>query len=484
MSRHYLVDYGLPLALALAGIALRVPFTRNFPGEWDEVDFVLAVSDYNIILEQPHFPGYPVFIWGGQILNLITHDAVKALTLSSAVLGGLTALPLYCLARDMYSRKAAVLAACLFIVNPLCWLMSERAMSDTAGLFFLLLSVFVLHRARLFPDNTAIYLPLGTALMGVTLGVRLSYFPFLALLGYIFVRHFGEYGARRVCIRTLCAFVLGTLFWVVPLANSVAGLDRLSSQAVVFAGGHFADWGGSIVTSPDLLCRLERVLWCLFCCGLGVWWRDASYMSLIPTTIFFAGLVVSLRIPSQEPRTGLIFAVFLPYALWVFFAQNVEKPRHMLPLIPFMLVFISAGILNISSNRRIAVVLAVLAIAATCINSMRLAAAQERTRPPSLQLIDYVKCNFDRLSTRVYCGESKRLFGYYATGWDVRMARNVEGLKYDVAASLCPPEVILATSGVGGVPERGTVLHRFRGDAYIFSPYHELVLYKINAEDL
>lgn len=484
VSRYYLIDYGLPLALALTGVVLRVLFVRDFLGEWDEVDFALALNDYNIILEQPHFPGYPVFIWLSQTLNLMTHDDIKALTLTNAVLGGLTTLPLYYLAQNMYSQKVATLSACLFIVNPLCWLQSERAMSDTTGLFFLLLSISVLHKAHLFPNNAAVYLPLGTALMGVTLGVRLSYFPFLVFFGYIFTCHFGKDGIRRVGVYALCAFVLGILFWLVPLANDMAGLNCFSSQAVVFAEGHFTNWGGSIITSPDLSCRLGRMLWCLFFHGLGFWWQDASYIRIIPSVILLVGFAVFLKTPSQEPKTGPVFAMFLPYALWVFFAQNVEKPRHILPLIPFMLVFISAGILNISSDKRIAAILAMLAVSATCISSVQLVTAQKHTLPPSLQLRDYVEYNFDKLSTRIYCGESKRLFEYYAPGWDVRMVRSVEELKYDLATSLCPPEVILATSRVGGVLEKGTVLQRFREDRYIFAPYHELVLYKVNTEDL
>lgn len=457
---------------------------RDFLGEWDEVDFALAMNDYDIIADQPHFPGYPVFIWLCQMLRLATHDDIKALTLTNALLGGLTTIPLYYLARDMYSQKVAILAACLFIVNPLCWLQSEGAMSDTTGLFFLLLSIFVLHRAHLFPDGATVTLSLGATLMGVTFGVRLSYLPFLVFFGYVLTCHFGKYSIGRNYLCALGAFVLGTLVWLIPLINNVAGLNGLSSQAVVFAEGHFTDWGGSVITSPDLFYRLEQMLWCLCCHGLGFWWQDTLYIRIIPTLILLMGIIVFLKGAPRESKIGLIFAIVVPYMLWAFFAQNIEKPRHVLSLIPFVLTFASAGILNISSNRRLVTILAILAVSTTCISSLRLVAAQKYTPPPSLQLIDYVKANFDKLSTRIYCGESKRLFEYYAHGWDARMVRDIEGLKYDLGASLCPPRVILATSQVKGIMEQGAALRKFKEDKYVFAPYHEMVLYKIKPEDL
>lgn len=483
-AQYYFVDYGLPLALTLMGVSLRVLFMKDFLGEWDEVDFALAMRDYDIVAEQPHLPGYPVFIWLCQITRLVTHDDIGALTISNAILGGLTTVPLYYLARDMYSQKVAVLTACLFIVNPLCWLQSERAMSDTTGLFFLLLSFFVLHKAYLFPDAATIALPIGAALMGVTLGVRLSYLPFTVFLGYILTWRSRKYSIVRDYSYALGAFVLGTLLWLIPLVNHMAGLKGLSSQAVIFAGGHFTDWGGSVVTSPDLFNRLERMSWCLFCCGLGFWWQGTSCIRIIPTIILLVGIVVFLKEASREFKFGLIFAMIFPYMLWVFLAQNVEKPRHVLPVIPFVLMFASAGILNICCNRRLVAALAVLVISTTGISSLQLVTAQGHTPPPALQLIDYVEDNFDKLSTRIYCGESKRLFGYYAPGWDARRVRSLEELKYDLTASLYPPEVILATSQVKGASEKGVAVRKFKEDKYVFAPSNEIVLYKINPEDL
>lgn len=481
-SKH-LKEHSLPIILTLLGVALRLVFVRDSLGEWDEVDFALAMRDYDVVADQPHFPGYPVFIWLCYLARTVTHDDIRALTLTSAISGGLATLPLYYLTRDMCSQRTAALTAGLFVVNPLCWLQSERAMSDTTGLFFLLLSLFILHRAYIAPDTAGVTLPAGAALFGITLGVRLSYLPFLFFLGYVAVHALVGTASKKDCLYvTSGTFILGTLVWLAPLATNVAGAKGLSSLAVAFAGGHFADWGGSIITAPDPFYRLKQVLHCLFCHGLGLR-LQASLCVGITAAIFAAGVIISLRNALRGAKVGLVFALILPYMLWVFFVQNVEKPRHVLPLIPFVLMLISAGVLSMSRSRGLVVALGMLAVLTSGITSLRSVNVQATTMPPTLQMVRYVTGNFDKLSTRIYCGQSKRLFEYYAPGWDARMARDIGELRYDLSASICPPTVILVTSEVRGAFEMGSTVRRFVEDRHVFAPYHELILYKLGREN-
>ncbi|HLG29889.1 MAG TPA: glycosyltransferase family 39 protein, partial [Candidatus Brocadiales bacterium] len=116
----------------------------NYLEGWDDVDFALALHDYDISRYQPHFPGYPVYIFFCWLVSKISSNDVLALTLPGSIFGALTILPLYSLAKEMFSREAAFVTALLFIVNPLCWLQSERPTSDSMGLFFLVLSVQLL----------------------------------------------------------------------------------------------------------------------------------------------------------------------------------------------------------------------------------------------------------------------------------------------------------------------------------------------------
>ena len=496
--------YGLPIVLVVLGLTSRILFIGRYPGEWDEVDFALALRDYDIAAQQPHFPGYPVYVWLSRMAMGLVGGEAHALGLVSAFFGGLAVLPLYYLALYMYSRRVAVLAAFLFLTNPACWLYSEKPLSEATALFFLLLSLYFLFLCVRESVNPWIP-PLGAFFMGITLGVRLDYFPFLSVLFYVLTYAHWRYSISRVsCF--FGAFALGVILWLFPLVM-VVGLKALSHQALDFTQGHFANWGGSIVTTPDPAVRLGYLLWDVFPAGLGLWWIDLPYMQLIPSACLLSGLYAFLKENEHGLQRRFILAALLPYLLWVFFAQNVEKPRHVVPLIPMLLVAASAGTLrcrgvlfataNLPKARQYAptlmvrsgfLVLTVIILGAF---SLGLVYHYSQSRPPLMQLVSYVQSapdGPDRLSTRIYCGESKRLFEYYAPGWDARRVRNWEGLRYDYMASLCPPPNLLVTSEV--VPDRDKdgsglrYIKRFEGDRYIYAPYHEIVLLGVDSHGL
>lgn len=508
MKYDYWLKYGLPTALLALGLTSRILFIGQYLGEWDEVDFALAVRDYDIVAQQPHFPGYPVYVWFSQIAMCLTKEEVRALGLVSALFGGLAVLPLYYLALSMYSRRIAVLAAVLFLTNPACWLYSERPLSEATGIFFLLLSLYFLSQGLGASHNP--WPPaLGSFFMGITLGVRLDYFPFLSVLFYVLTCTPRKYNIAKIfCF--FGAFALGVILWLVPMVN-VVGMKVLLHQALGFTQGHFADWGGSIVTVSHPATRLSHLTWGIFPAGLGFWWIDLPYMQLLPSLCLLLGFYAFLQEKEYGKQKRFFLIILLPYLLWVFFAQNIEKPRHVLPLIPLLLLAASAGLLR--KRPQSVAMLGFLTITVIIFGaySFKLIRHYSQSRPPLMQLVNYVtsaSSGFDQLSTRVYCGETKRLFEYYAPGWDARRARNLEGLRYDFRASLYPPPNLLATSEVMASDDLNgrcleiipiganlklahndvsnsclRLIKRFKEDRYIYAPYHEIVLLRVDSSD-
>jgi hypothetical protein len=275
------------------------------------------------------------------------------------------------------------------------------------------------------------------------------------------------------------------MVWLVPLVKAVT-LQVLLHQALDFTHGHFADWGGSLLTVSDPAVRLAHLLWGIFPYGLGLWWIDLPYMQLLPSFCLISGLYLFLRDNKHIMQRRFVLITLLPYLLWVFLAQNVEKPRHVLPLIPLLLVGTSAGLLG---NRHPGLRLSGLLIISVIISgtySLRLAQDYSQSRPPLMQLVNYVTSapnGFDQLSTRIYCGETRRLFDYYAPGWDARRVRNLEGMRYDYRASLCPPPNLLVTSEVAGAT-CNVPLNKFKGNRYIYAPYHEIALFEMDGHGL
>lgn len=67
------------VVLFTSAICIRFFYVSPFAATWDEVDFTLALKQYDILAMQPHFPGYPFFILGGMITHLFIENPVQSL---------------------------------------------------------------------------------------------------------------------------------------------------------------------------------------------------------------------------------------------------------------------------------------------------------------------------------------------------------------------------------------------------------------------
>ena len=473
----------------------RLLFIGEYLEGWDSIDFALGLHDYDIAYYQPHFPGYPVYMFLCWLVHQFTDNDILALIIPGAVLGSAVLVPLFYLAKRMFSEKVALLTALIYIVNPLCWLQSEKALSDAVGLFFVILSAQLLFYACTSGSYALRYLISGSVILGICLGVRLSYFPFIILWLYVLYVLSKSNGRKRTICYGVFGFVIGTSIWLIPLA-CYTGLRPLMINGFSFTFGHFGDWGGSVVTSQNILSRSLDFMWCVFCNGLGFWCYDTSVFRVLPSIIMGLGIVLYLRYARFDSKTRFITFYMAPYFLWVFFGQNLEKPRHVLPLIPFIIIFVSAGLVRLRDSKYSYSSLRFsrykyfspyhlfigILIMSMSIISIRLVYTHKNEPVAQIQLLDYVENNYNGMFTRIYCWETKRFFTYYAPLWDARRARNINDLQYDVEASLVTPEIILSTSKVDGINSivgSSSAVVEFKNNRYINNPYHKLTLYRL-----
>ena len=482
--------------LVVISMAARLLFMGRHLEGWDCIDFALGLHDYDIAHYQPHFPGYPVYMSFCWLVHLFTDSDVLTLTIPGAVLGSITLVPLFYLARRMFTEKVAWLAVFLFIVNPFCWLQSEKALSDAVGLFFIVVSAQLLFYASTSRVNALRYLISGSVMLGICMGVRLSYFPFVVLWLYtLYVLSRYDKGKKMIGYG-VSAFILGTCVWLVPL-TCYTGLKPLLVNGFSFTFGHFSDWGGSVATSKNVLLRSSDFVWCLFCNGLGFWCYDTTVIRILPSIIMGTGIIFYFRYLSNDNKSRFIMFYILPYFIWVFFGQNLEKPRHVLPLIPVIIIGISAGLARLKyfllSYSKLIIfrhktysiynLFIGILIVSMSIISIKLVYTHKNEPVAQIQLLDYVEHNYDGQSTRVYCWETKRLFEYYAPLWDTRRARDIDDLQYDVDSSLDAPEVILSTSkvnGINSIKNSSKIVVEFKNDRYVNNPYHKLTLYDLS----
>lgn len=333
---------------------------------------------------------------------------------------------------------------------------------------------------------------LGGVALGLLLGVRLTWWPLV--LGALWI-------ARDR--RALVAVVLAVLAWAVPLAVAV-GPRELVALGLGFTGGHFEGWGNTLIsTEARFVERCARAAWDVLAAGLGGAWLGATPLSsggrvegglggLVITAAAIVGWLAALlrfshglsvgavraraatastRLElraaatprSSGPRLELasVCLVGLVYLAWVLVAQNVDKPRHLLPLLPIVGALAGLGWAHVARVGRRAVpaplavpaafvVTAPIAVsAALAWVSVSRAALQRTTLAPQAAVVaEVVRLAPSRLA--IFAGEESRVFEHLAPMYRVMRPASAEVLATEAARLSALGIDVLVTSGAPG----------------------------------
>ena len=372
--RRYAAAPGLAWgALAAACVGSRLATTITYVEDPDSLRFALSVADaYDIAALQPHFPGYPVFWAAAELVYLPT----GSFSTSFSVVGGLATIGVVWALlrlRGVALRSvegAAIAAAVLF--SPLLWLMGNRYMPDLLGTAWALAALAVLVRAlplkRSAVDEQAALA--GIVLTGLLAGLRLSYLPLVV------VPALGVLARSRRAGRLLLAGAASVAVWLVPMTLDT-GVWTLVDVAWGQAAGHFTEFGGTVQTEPDLRRRLAGFVQGLWADGLGAWWPERHPLTaVVGAGALGLGGVGAWRLARRggwrSRRLWVVAGCAGLYGVWAFFGQNVvHKSRHVLPLLPLLLLLPATGAAALWRSgfrwRRLAVVGAAGAYAAVAL---------------------------------------------------------------------------------------------------------------------
>ncbi|MGD8191264.1 glycosyltransferase family 39 protein [Brevibacillus ginsengisoli] len=485
----------------LAGISLfacliRFFFLANGPGGWDDVDFALALKSYDIAQMQPHFPGYPIYLLVAHVFAAFIPNGFEALSFLSMVAAALTIFPLYLIVKRYSGARVALWACILWSVSPLDLVLGTQPLSDSFGT---LLAMGVVASSLLAMDsrhsekNRALALLLSGILLGLLYGVRISYLPFAAVplwAAYVYLRDTGAWGD---VIRAVACAVLVSSAWVVAMVNNVGGFDMLWTLATQFTSGHFSDWGGTYHEGAPLLSRATYWLGRqLFAAGMGTPWEgyDDPLRWLIAGLFLLAmiGFIKNRRVNATDidkRQWVLIAAWVVPYLVWTFFAQNIEKPRHLLPLLPALLWLIAAGLgrwKRIGNGLFFLMTVSMLDVGLTPIMS------QPKIPSPMVQLADYLANQGSVDSSVIYTYEEERVIQYMHPSIQTVRLRKWEDFQVSLLNYPDLPEHIYLTDSVlqgfqmpvlnGYVRE----VARFTGSEWLYPTYHDIVLYELLPE--
>lgn len=511
--------------LVCAAVFLRLKFLAPYPTGWDDVDFALALEQYDITRMQPHFPGYPIYILAAHVFYAVLHDPFLALSVLSATAGGLTVIPLWLLFHKMGSASTARLTVWLFALAPLPLIAGIQPMSDALGAFLAAwLAYFAWSSAERSGQSHWILTTAGITL-GLLLGVRVSYLALSTLWLWAIIvsvrqQEAGSRSALRGAAISLGAVTATCVVWLMGLIVSTGGLGTLLSVAVSFTDGHFADWGGTYRAGNSLVERAKVFFFRqIGGAGLGTlwfendfsgtgsrWWQGNGWRILTSgmAAIGAAGLVISgwktlIVAPRNVSKLGRRYrkcAVFfliwiVPYLLWAFFAQNIEKPRHILPLVPPVFYLLVSGVENLIGaadarfrlRGRILTVVGLIWIGATVGVSYPLGQEAHITESPMMRLARYVKTNVPPADSLLFAWEEQRVLGYVSPNHTVISLRKWNDFRTEVLQYQKPPARILATNALVEGMDRNVVpffkkVEVFQGNPWIYPTYHTIVLYE------
>ncbi|AFS71731.1 hypothetical protein [Exiguobacterium antarcticum] len=299
----------------------RLYLVSPYVASYDIANFTLAVGQYDLANLQPHFPGYPFFILLATGLARLGLDPVRALGVVSTLGFASGLIPLYLLFKRRRFDAVRLLAAFTVVSTASLVVLSATGMSDGLALGVLCWFVWSVERARQGHFRLLPYL-----LFGLLMATRLSYAPFGIVLLFLL------WQVRRdhwQLVSEFAVLLLAQLAWLLPVAFSVGGPASFAQLSLSFVTGHFSDWGGTAQTDEaTLLERLGLTIKQMVWHGLGF----ATWIGLGSGLFLFCQRLRSF--PLWWSVTGT------DYFLWVWVAQNIDKPRHVLPLVLLLVVLL------------------------------------------------------------------------------------------------------------------------------------------------
>lgn len=348
----------------LVCVASRVVTTITYIEDPDSLRFAMSVAHgFDLASMQPHFPGYPVF-WAvaASLYALLGSFSTAFSVVGGLATAGLIAAILFLWKKPLASPEGMAVTAVVFF-NPLIWLLGNRYMPDLLGTALAITAFALLIRALAARAGTrsgdegsagrgvdVTFAVAGIAATGGLAGLRLSYLPLL-LVPVVLVLARILAAQRWVLLARVVAVGLGSIaVWLVPMIADT-GWQTLIDVATRQTSGHFTEFGGTVQTEADLGRRAVRFVRGVWADGLGAWWPGRHLLTVAVgggVLLLAAAGTRRLQMQIATPRARRVALWVLAsagiYAVWIFFFQNViHKSRHVLPLLPFVLLVLSAG---------------------------------------------------------------------------------------------------------------------------------------------
>ena len=273
-------DLAVALGLAVVTLLSRWPYRARMLYNWDAVQFALALHEFDIAKHQPHPPGYLLYVALGRLLNASLGDPTLAYVALAMLFSAGTTFVLYCLARRLFDRATALIAASLLAVSPLFWFYGSVGLTYAGEAFAASVVAWFAYGA-LTGHVSSLYW--GALALGLTGGMRQSVLLLLLPL-WLGSALLGIRSRRRVAIAG--AILLATvLAWLLPML-------WLTGGPAAYVGASTQLYGSMLLPTSVLGGSLEITL------------AQARY--LLESTLVGLGPLglVALALPAYARRMG------------------------------------------------------------------------------------------------------------------------------------------------------------------------------------
>ncbi|MGI8689696.1 MAG: protein O-mannosyl-transferase family [Thermomicrobiales bacterium] len=200
-------------ALAALTVITRFPFRSHRAFNWDAVNFVLALHDYDVRLHHPQPPGYPVFAAMGRVVQLVIPNPNTALVIVAMLLSAGAVAALYLLGRTVFGQMAGIIAALYLLCSVTFWTNGAVALAYPSLALFTTLMALLAWRCHQRGRNVSVWLPLA---LSVAYAVGGGFRPDL-LLFLLPLWIFGHWQLpfRTMLLSGICVIAI-VLAWFVP----------------------------------------------------------------------------------------------------------------------------------------------------------------------------------------------------------------------------------------------------------------------------
>jgi hypothetical protein len=310
--------------------------------DWDEVQFVMALRDYDVTLHHPHPPGFPVYLALGNLAKLVVRDEFRALQSINLLTAFLVFPALFLFARELRLRFAtSVMAAALFAFFPNVWFFGGGAFSDIPSIVLVLFAVtFMLRGAGPEARHRNAYW-IGTFLLALAIGIR----PQNLLVGLIP----GIYATRK---RRPHEIAIALLIGVVIVGAAFGG--------AIYATGSVEQYTRMVREHGDYITRVDSwrspdrpPLWRLFDRFFIKQYQFPAW-SIIAS--LFALISIAGAIRDRNRALAWNALTFVPFAIFAWMMlDRFSISRFSIGYQPMFAIFVADGVLRAArQNMRVA----------------------------------------------------------------------------------------------------------------------------------